>query len=156
MIDPTDCKNLKEETAIICPVCLEIPRYPLIFPCGHLECHSCYSTNFSRRVRRWELKFFTPCPVCRSDVIPEKVSTAEVEFKLRPTSKVSIFYNNLQVRCRNRGCRRFILYPLLTLHEKSRYLSLACILIKKNLILLLSTLSLTVVGFHLVYLVTLQ
>ena len=52
-------------------------------------------------------------------MIPEKVSTAEVEFKLRPTSKVSIFYNNLQVRCRNRGCSRLILYPLLTLHEIS-------------------------------------
>ena len=120
MIDPTDCKNLKEETAIICPICLEIPRFPLIFPCGHLECHNCYSTDFSHRVRRWELKFFTPCPVCRSDVIPEKVSTAEVEFKLHPTSKVSIFYNNLQVCCRNRGCNRFILYPLLTLHEISK------------------------------------
>ena len=120
MIDPADCLNLKAETAIICPICLEIPRYPLIFPCGHLECHNCYSTDFSLRARRWELKFFTSCPVCRSDVIPEKVLTAEMEFKLCPTSKVSIFYNNLHVRCQNRGCNRFILYPLLTLHEISK------------------------------------
>ena len=120
MIDPTDCKNLKEETVIICPICLEIPRYPLIFPCGHLECHNCYSSDFALRARRWELKFFSACPICRSDVIPEKVSTAEVEFKLRPSSKVSIFYKNFHVRCCNRGCNRFILYPLLTLHEISK------------------------------------
>ena len=94
MIDLTDCQNLKAESAIQCPICLEIPRYPLIFLYGHLECHNCYSTDFALRARRCELKFFSTCPICRSDVIPEKVSTAEVEFKLRPSSKVSIFYKS--------------------------------------------------------------
>ena len=119
MIDPIDCRDLNEETLIQCPMCLEIPLFPIIFPCGHLECHSCYSSDFRLRARRYGLTFFTPCPICRSDVQPEKVTTAEIELKRHPTSKVSLFYKNLHVRCRNRRCNRFIQYPVLTQHETS-------------------------------------
>ena len=87
------------------------------FSCGHFECHSCYATEIKWRARRWNLKLFFPCPICRSDDIPENVSTANVELKRHPTSNVSIFYKNLQVRCRNRQCNRFIQYPHLTVHE---------------------------------------
>ena len=161
MIDPTDCKNLKEEEAIKCHICLEIHRYQLIFPCGHLECHNCYSSDFTQRARRCKLKFFTKCPVCRSDVIPEKVSTAEMEFKLRPTSKVSIFYKNsvcaaASVDVIGLFVIHFWLYTkyLNVLNKILRHQSLACILIKKISILLLTKLSLTAVEFPLVYLVT--
>ena len=57
MIDPIDCRDLNEGTLIQCPICLEIPRFPIIFPCGHLECHSCYSSDFRLRTRRYGLTF---------------------------------------------------------------------------------------------------
>ena len=31
MINPTDCLNLKSECVIKCPICFEIPQFPIIF-----------------------------------------------------------------------------------------------------------------------------
>ena len=76
-----------------CPACFDIPRFPLIFPYGHLECHLCYSCDFKMRVRRRGGIFFTICPVCRAEVRPDSVFTASREIEQHPNSKVSKFYN---------------------------------------------------------------
>ena len=116
-IDLATCKFLNTETVMNCPVCLEIPRFPLIFPCGHLECNNCYKKDFKLRARRRGTDFYTLCPLCRAEVNPELVITVSTEVRDHPSSKVSKFYNELSVRCENMACNEFIPFFRITQHE---------------------------------------
>ena len=110
-----------------CPACFDIPRFPLIFPCGHLECHNCYSCDFKMRALCREGILFTICPVCRAEVSPEVVLTASREIEQHPNSKVFKFYNGLLLLCSNVGSNQYTSYFLLTQHEifqfPQRYIS---------------------------------
>ena len=117
IIDPTNCDFLTADTVVLCPACFDIPRFPLIFSCGHLECHKCYMADFKTRARRRGSTFFTICPMCRAEVRPETVLTASLEIKHHPNSKISKFYSGLRVQCSNFGCNQFIPYTQLTQHE---------------------------------------
>ena len=117
VMDPTNCEYLTVDTVMLCPACFDIPRFPLIFPCGHLECHKCYIADFKSRARRRGNTFFTICPMCRAEVRPETILTATLEIKHHPSSKISKFYNGLRVHCSNLGCNQIIPYTQLTQHE---------------------------------------
>lgn len=127
-IDPDLIDYLDSETLIRCPVCLDIPRFPIIFPCGHLECHFCYLVDFKVRGKHRGTKFFSPCPECRAEVNPELVWTIENEIKIHMNSKISNFYSNLRVQCDNNGCNKFFFYSLLTKHEmlQCKYRDICC------------------------------
>ena len=116
-INPEICDYINTDLLMRCPACFDIPRFPLIFPCGHLECHICYSCDFKMRVLRRGGIFFTICPVCRAEVHPDSVFTALREIEQHPYSKVSKFYNELRVLCSNLGCNQYTSYSQLTQHE---------------------------------------
>ena len=92
-INPEICNYLKTDLLMRCPAYFDIPRIILIFPCGHPECHMCYSCDFKMRACRRGGIFFTICPVCRAEVRLEGVLTASHEIEQHLTSKVSKFYN---------------------------------------------------------------
>ena len=85
IIDPTNSDFLTADTVVLCPACFDIPRFPLIFSCGHLECHKCYMADFKSRARRRESTFFTIFLMCCAEVRPETVLTASHEIKHHPT-----------------------------------------------------------------------
>ena len=111
------CDYLNTDLLMRCPACFDLPRFPLIFPCGHLECHNCFSCDFKMRARRRGGIFFTICPVCRAEVRPENVLTVSRDIEQHPNSKVSKFYNGLRVLCSNLGCNQYTSYSQLTQHE---------------------------------------
>ena len=117
VMDPTNCEYLTANAVVHCPACFDIPRFPLIFLSGHLECHKCYIPDFKSRARRRGNPFFTICPMCRAEVRPETVLTATLEIKHHPSSKISNFYNSLRVNCSNLSCNQFIPYTKLKQHE---------------------------------------
>ena len=43
------CDFLNTDLVMRYPACFNVPRFPIIFPCGHLECHICYSCDFKMR-----------------------------------------------------------------------------------------------------------
>ena len=116
-INPEICDYFNADLLMRCPACFDISRFPIIFPCGHLECHYCYACDFKIRARRRGGIFFTICPVCRAEVRPEDVLTASNEIEQHPNSKVSNFYNGLRVLCSNLGCNLYTSYSQLTQHE---------------------------------------
>ena len=95
------CDFVNTDLIMRCPACFEVPRVLLIFLCGHLECHICYSCDFKMRSLRRGRSFFTLCPLCRAEVRPEAVLTASSEIEQHPNYKISKFYNCLQVLCSN-------------------------------------------------------
>ena len=99
-----------------CPACFDIPRFPLIFSCGHLDCHNCYSCDIKMRARRRGGIFFSTCFVCRAEVRPEVVLTATREIEQHPNFIVSKFYNGLLVLCSNLAFNQYTSYFQLTQH----------------------------------------
>ena len=70
--------SLNEESAMECPVCMDMAENPTIFiPCGHNTCSECFArisdpsqaNNEGNEGRSPEIK----CPNCRGKVIPTKV-----------------------------------------------------------------------------------
>ena len=49
-----------------CHVCLEIPRFPIVFAFKHIECSNCNLSDFQLRFRQNDQIYFTICPNCRS------------------------------------------------------------------------------------------
>ena len=62
--------NFNADDIQLCPVCLEIPRFPVVFSCGHIECSNCYFSDFQLRFLQNDQIYFTICPNCRSEVYP--------------------------------------------------------------------------------------
>ena len=109
-IKPEICDYLNTDLLMRCPACFDIPRFPLIFPCNHLECHMCYSCDFNMRACPRGGIFFTLCPVYRTEVCLEVVLTALHEIEQHPNFKVYKFYNGLRVLCSNLGCNQYTSY----------------------------------------------
>jgi len=86
IIQPSQIYSFNSETIQRCPSCLEIPRFPRIFACGHLECHNCYIKDFKVRGRHRKNIYFSYCPNCR----------LEVNFKQVWTTWKKISYNFFQ------------------------------------------------------------
>ena len=78
-INPEIFNYLNIDLLMRCPACFDNSRFPLIFPCGHLEFHNCFSCDFKMRACRRGGIFFTICPVCRAEVRPEGVLTVSRE-----------------------------------------------------------------------------
>ena len=100
-----------------CPVCLEIPRFPVVFACGHIECSNCYLSDFQLRFLQKDQIYFTNCPICRSEIYPENVRTLNDELNNNPNSKLSRFNRSLEIKCDNDGCNKYQMYSTLTKHE---------------------------------------
>ncbi|XP_074654156.1 E3 ubiquitin-protein ligase Midline-1-like [Tubulanus polymorphus] len=47
--------DMKSE--LLCPICLDLYKVPIILPCSHILCHECTSQLFNQN--------FVKCPVCR-------------------------------------------------------------------------------------------
>ena len=116
-LDPCEFDNVLPSEVQKCSTCFEVPRYPLIFPCGHIECSSCYRDDFKIRAIRLGEDFITTCPICRAQVNPFNVKTLMQEINSNPESPVVKFYQKLNVRCSNKDCNLFITFSDLTDHE---------------------------------------
>lgn len=116
-IEPVKILNLSQENFISCSKCKEIARFPIFFPCGHLLCNFCYFSNFNSDVRHREDKFFTKCPECNFEVLPEQVQSYPAMNHVNPGMMATKFYSNLLVRCENAGCDEVLQFKSLTKHE---------------------------------------
>ena len=71
------CDFVNTDLVLRCPACFEVPRFPLIFPCGHLECHICYLCDFKmrslRRGRSFVIKEYLRLSQFRTRVCPLRV-----------------------------------------------------------------------------------
>jgi hypothetical protein len=122
VIDASLIQNLDNERAQRCCICLEIARFPIIFPCGHFECSACHVGDFTARAIRRGSLYYSPCPLCRADVSPFKAHTLQQEIALSSSSSadssnVVRFYSELRVHCSNAGCDKTLPYAELNRHE---------------------------------------
>ena len=111
-------ENIQLENIIQCPCCFEIPRCPIILPCGHIECPECFLMDFKHRKRETtNFKFMCECPNCRKEFDPSMVHTLEDEIKMNSTINAVVFYKSLKIVCSNVGCKQSFHLDAITKHE---------------------------------------
>lgn len=116
-IEPDRIINCDPENHIHCPFCLNIPRYPIVFKCGHLACAGCYEKEFGLNNKHQGTAYFTSCPICRAQVYTDDLRTIWQEMGYSPDSRVSKFYHTYKARCQNSGCSASEELSLIDQHE---------------------------------------
>ena len=85
-----------DDTLFKCPHCLVIPRFSLVFKCGHLSCHHCFPESF--KCNEW-------CNYCKIPVKIEDILTLTDDRLLRPKSLTAQMYEEAEIQCTNIGCK---------------------------------------------------
>ena len=116
-IDPCHIETTDYNTVIRCPVCFDIPRYPLITKCNHVICNVCFDKIFTRKIYNVGNRYFIKCPVCGTEIAPDDVHTYSQEKLFSPASVASVFYGSIRILCDNANCKEFIVYEELFAHE---------------------------------------
>jgi len=101
-----DCDNA-------CLICYRIPVYPVILPCSHLYCNSCYFTKFTINFLQNNFELYYRCPYCRKNFKPSEALTLTQYIEKYPNSPHANYYNATKRLCSNVGCTKMI--------ELSRY-----------------------------------
>ena len=109
-LEPEDITIVDPELMATCPICLEVARYPIIFPCGHLACHVCFETDHSRESHQL-------CYICRQPIELLHLRTISEELSTRPQSAISKFYSMAEAKCMNSKCYFTGHLSELTAHE---------------------------------------
>ena len=79
-----------------CTCCFLIPRFPLVFKCGHLSCHHCLPESF--KCNEW-------CNYCKIPVKIEDILTLNDDRLSRPKSLTAQMYEEAEIQCTNTGCK---------------------------------------------------
>ena len=88
---------LKNENNLFkCPCCLLIPRFPLVFKCGHSSCYRCFPESF--KCNEW-------CNYCKIQGQIEDILTLNNDRLLRPKSFMAQMYEEAEIQCTNIGCK---------------------------------------------------
>jgi len=116
-LDPLLFDNVTPEQVMKCCTCFEVPRFPIVLTCGHLQCCDCYQTDFIERSRRRNEAYYCPCPVCRAEVNPFNTRTILQELSLNAESSVSKFYLSLNIKCSNVSCNLYYNFQDISDHE---------------------------------------
>ena len=85
-----------EDNIFECLHCLLIPRFSLVFKCGHPTCHRCFPEFFKRSPK---------CNYCRTPVQIEEVLTFAIDRQMRPGSLTAKMYYDAMIHCTNIGCK---------------------------------------------------
>ena len=109
-LDVSDLTCAVPDLVIICPICLEIVRFPIIFTCGHLACHICFETDYS-------MKFNQLCYICRQPIDLLHLRTLSDEMETQPQSRIAKFYLTATIKCENVPCKFSGPIPVLSIHE---------------------------------------
>ena len=97
---------IDRELIQVCPVCLELPRFPLILSCGHVMCHICLVELFKQRSKRINKELCIKCPVCRTARVKlDKISSLTTALSMNTHNRVTSFYKESTIKCGNRGCK---------------------------------------------------
>ena len=101
-------ENIEESKILKCVICYRIHLFPLIFPCGHLICGSCYVQHFKlNHYKRFD-SYYTTCPHCSKYIKSSDVLTLSQEIEVNPSSKATTFYNDGLMQCPNDECNQKI------------------------------------------------
>ena len=103
-------RPLCNDTKMLCPQCLIIPRFHLVLKCGHVSCHLCFPEWFkcSRDPK---------CKPCQSPVVLEEVMTLHDDRVKRPNSLASKLYDKAMITCTNIGCTKEFSVDQINNHE---------------------------------------
>lgn len=116
-IDPLHIENPDHTNVLRCPVCFDIPRFPIIAKCNHVLCNECFVKNFSSKMSHRGNDYYTKCPVCRTHLGIADVQTFQ-QYKINNSNSTTCtFYNSIRVLCDNAGCNQFISFDQLNEHE---------------------------------------
>ena len=91
-----------------CLICYKIPVYPVILPCSHLFCSSCYLNKFSMTYQLEKYLLFWRCPYCRKSFKSFEAVTLQQYIEKNPNSNHAKFYNTTKRLCYNKGCTEII------------------------------------------------
>jgi hypothetical protein len=116
-IDPLQIQNPDHNNVVRCPVCFDIPRFPIISICNHILCNECFVKNFTSKIINRGYDYFTKCPECRTKLFIADVKTYSQLKVTNPNSPASAFYGSIRVLCDNAGCNQFISFDQLNDHE---------------------------------------
>ena len=87
-----------------CVVCYNLSIFPIVFPCGHVICGSCYVRLF-KLINSQELNsYYTKCPSCMNLINCFDALTIFQENDKHPNSDPSLFYKNAFIYCGNIKC----------------------------------------------------
>ena len=91
-----------------CPVCLMVPRFPMVFTkClrPHMVCSDCFTSLFTIQLNGgYTSTLYIKCPLCRAPVQASEVIDIISESNLHPSSSLSQFYKTATVACSNEDC----------------------------------------------------
>ena len=105
-IDINLIENIETSKVLKCVICYHICVFPIIFPCGHVICGSCYVRHFKfNHCKRFE-SYFTQCPHCNEYIKYSDALTLSQELEIRPTSKPALFYKDALLKCDNSECNQ--------------------------------------------------
>ena len=85
-----------EDNLFKCYCCFLIPRFPLVFKCGHPSCYRCFPESF--KCNEW-------CNYC---IIPLQITdilTLNDDRLLRLKSFTAQMYEEAEIQCTNTGCK---------------------------------------------------
>ena len=116
-IDPCLIENPDHTNVVRCPVCFDIPRFPIISKCNHVLCNECFVKNFTSKMSHQGNDYYTKCPECRTHLGITDVYTYSQYKLISPQSTTILFYNSIRVFCDNNGCHQFINFEQLNEHE---------------------------------------
>jgi hypothetical protein len=104
-------ENIYQIPIVKCAICADINLHPIVFPCGHLICGSCYVRHFKMHHYKRFKTYFTTCPECSEYIKYSDAHSLTDEIKFYPRSFASQFYLNALIKCTNHGCDQvFSLY----------------------------------------------
>ena len=75
-------ENKIQDSDNACLICYRIPVYPVILPCSHLYCHSCYLTKFTMDFLPNNFEIYWRCPYCRQSFKTSEALTL-TNFKIK-------------------------------------------------------------------------
>ena len=100
----------------VCPHCLLVPRYPLLFKCGHLTC-VLYLKEYRRH--RFMFEKILPCPICKQSCHLNEIYTYQVVKNKRPNSISMRMFPRVKFFCSHGGCGKS--YPLEKIHHHEMF-----------------------------------
>ena len=116
-IDSENFEHQESIRDITCPICLDVPRFPIIFRCKHFLCSFCYKEHFRTNKFKQDGIGKMPCPMCRANVSSHDAFTFSDSILFKIKSNFIESYNTIHYKCDNIGCNKLVKLCDLNDHE---------------------------------------
>ena len=98
----------------VCPSCVLVQRYSLLFKCGHISCFPCLE-KCRRHIFKFEI--IVPCSICKQSSRLNEIYTYIVKNRKRPDSILMRMFKQAKVFCSYKRSAKSYLLKIIHHHE---------------------------------------